>query len=148
MGMNPLLDLLNPIEEYKFDPETWVELISKENGNELSIKGRHIYLQLETEAKVRRIGTIDSKKTTVWLHRIREKHIHRVSSCYGFNYRLFRDLPEIKNIILQDDIERFNIPVEVIRRGKIMHFKDAADGNEYELQFYVHISILKRYTES
>lgn len=147
MSLNSLLDFLTePRSEYKFRPTSITELVSEENGNRISITGRQIFLKLATEAKMRKIGLIDTKNETIWIMRTREKHLHRVSSSYGFNYRLFKDLPELKNVILEDEHDRFDIPVEVIRKGKLMNFKDSADGNEYELQFFIQLSVLKRYS--
>lgn len=121
-------------------------ILSEEDGNYIVIDdSKNVYLKLRTEPRARKLGRVTKKGLIV--RRVREKHLHKLSNSYGFNYLMLKLLPDVKTVILRDDFGEYEIPADVIRAAPCMRFKKAADGNEYELQHYLSLAYQYKPTE-
>lgn len=98
-----------------------------------------VYLKLAREEKNRTIGKV--KGNTFFVKRVRERHLFRQNSSYGFNINIIEQLGVV-NIELYEDSGVFKFPVDVLRQfGDYLHFKDEG----FERQLFLPLSIIDKY---
>lgn len=120
-----------------------------ENGNALiHYFSGTIELTLATEGKPRRLGHVKDK--VFFVERSLSKHLHRKSNSYGFNYYFLKKSKSFTQVCLMEDGENFySIPRDTITSyGKVLHFKNSADGNSFELQIFLNRDIITRYKKN
>jgi hypothetical protein len=107
-----------------------------------------VELEIATEKSPRNLGTI--KEKTLYVERNREKHLHRKSNSYGFNYYLLNNVKVFDSVaLLEDGQTYYNIPKEkIIEFGKVMYFKNSQDGNSFEVQIFLSRDIIKLYQKN
>lgn len=107
-----------------------------------------VELEIATEKSTRNVGTIKDK--TLYVERTREKHLHRKSNSYGFNYYLLKNTKIFDSVTLLEDGETyFRIPKEkIIEFGRVMYFKNSQDGNSFEVQIFLSRDIIKLYQKN
>jgi hypothetical protein len=114
-------------------------------GNQLIIhKDGNVGLKIKTEnGRERNLGAI----LDCTLYAMREtKHIFIKSNSIGFNYHLLKDIGLFNTVILQLEQTFYQIPKDsIIQFGKIMNFKEASDDNDFDLQIFISLDILKNY---
>ena len=99
-------------------------MIQDEHGNKLYRRKDNIFLQLESEAFPRKLGTIDEENQIIVMFRDSSKHLHRKSNSYGFNFQLLKTATVFKTIRLIVDGIHYLIPLELIRKkGQFLFFK-------------------------
>jgi hypothetical protein len=120
-------------------------VIPDKNGNQLILhKDSNVGLKIKSEGgRERNLGSIlDDVFYTVR----EEKHIFRKSNSIGFNYHLLKDTALFKTIMVQVIDKYYSVPKDtVLQFGKCLNFKDAEDGNDFELQIFFSIELLKAY---
>ena len=119
--------------------------IKDENANVMTkyVDGS-VTLKIYTEnGRERKLGLI--KDNTFYTER-KEEHRHIKSDSYGFNWYLMKKSSFTNVMLSLDDGCYYKIPKEVIiTRGKVMNFKNSSDGNSFELQIFLPVSIIKEY---
>jgi hypothetical protein len=107
-----------------------------------------VELEIHTEKGVRNIGTINDK--TLFVDRDSEKHLHRKSNAYGFNYYLLKNTDFFKWVLIKEDGQNiYVIPKEtIIEFGQVMYFKNSSDGNSFEVQIFLNLDIIKTYKQN
>lgn len=117
-------------------------ILSESDGNSLYLNGSQIKLKLVTETHSRTIGEIVDDK--IVLTRSYNRHLHRKTMSYGINYMMIKSLPHIKTIILNDERGRWAIYTDEVRTCPCLYFKKSADGNAYELQYFVPVGLFAK----
>ena len=116
------------------------------------IGDRCINFQLElTSEKGRRreIGTIYKRERIFDVKRKRDAHLHRKSNSYGFMYAIIKELKSFDRVRLWDEFGRYLIPKDVImNEGSVMNFKNSADGESYELQYFLPLPRIETFKEA
>jgi hypothetical protein len=120
-------------------------VIPDKGGNQLILhKDSNVGLKIKSEhGRERNLGAIlDDVFYTVR----EEKHIFRKSNSIGFNYHLLKDTALFTNIMVQVVDKYYQVPKDtVLQFGKCMNFKEASDDNDFELQIFFSLEILKTY---
>lgn len=63
-------------------------------------------------------------------------------------YMLIKESNLFDNVRLQDEYGSYLIPKPVIQKqGKVMCFKNSADGESYELQYFLPLDTILKYQE-
>lgn len=104
-----------------------------------------VELEINTEKSKRNLGMI--KDRTLFVERKMEKHLHRKSNSYGFNYYLLKTTKLFDWVALKEDDTNFYVlPKEkILELGRVMYFKNSTDGNSFEIQIFLSRDILKLY---
>ena len=101
-----------------------------------------IDIKLVSEKRRRRIGVLTKSTGAFNVVRTREKHLHRISNSYGFNYRILEMANKIKTIVLTDDVSRYKIPKDyVMKNTNFLFFKQQG----FELQTFVSLAQLQQF---
>lgn len=113
-----------------------------ELGNELFTKGKTIFLKLVEENYSRRIATIRLENESLFMSRQYDKHRHKKSDSYGFNYRVLKMAKHVKYIDLRDEHNVYRIPIDfILSKGEFLFFKQKG----FEKQIFVPIPDLKEF---
>lgn len=123
-------------------------IIDKSNNALLIHFDGKVELEIATERANRSLGMIKDK--TLFVERQSEKHLHRKSNSYGFNYYLLKSTKLFDWVaVREDDTNFYLIPKDKITDlGRIMYFKNSQDGNSFEIQIFLNRDILKLYQKT
>ena len=127
------------------NPDVSVAIVDTSGNALIKYKNGLVELKLMTEAKSRKVGII--KDGILFIERSSKKHIHRKSNSYGFNYYLLKKGSSFNKVaLIEDDETTYLINKDtILQYGKCMNFKNAADGNSFELQIFLNRDIIKKY---
>lgn len=136
---------MNLPSRVKNDPTIQIAVMDNNSNCLLYFQDGKVGLWLETEQRDRNLGVI--KEKTLFVKRDSEKHLHRKSNSYGFNYNLLKMLKLFDKIVLTEDNENMYVmPKDIIlNMGKVMYFKNSEDGNSFEVQIFLNRDIIKTY---
>jgi hypothetical protein len=113
-----------------------------EQGNEIYIQQDIIYLKFKNEGRARRIAHIRKEHNELFMMRVYDKHRHRKSNSYGFNYAVLKNARVVKYVSLRDDFNLYRIPIGfILEQGKHLFFKQKG----FELQLFVSIDLLHEF---
>ena len=103
----------------------------------------NIHLKLANEKRQRLIGNYYFHERTIYMKRTSEKHYHRLTKSYGFNYLLINDpYLDIKWITAEIDGFKYKFPKALIDQyGSFLHFKQEG----FELQKFLKFGFIKNY---
>ena len=102
-----------------------------------------ITLYLKTEDRERHLGYSD--KENFYVNR-KDEHIFHKSDSFGFNYYVIFN-SKFTHVIINHEQTYYKVPKSVIKEfGKVMNFKNAQDGNSFELQIFLKLEIIRNYT--
>ena len=103
----------------------------------------NIHLKLKDEAKNRLIGNYYFHEKTIYLKRSSEKHYHRATKSYGFNYLVINDpYLDIKWVVAEIDGIKYRFPKSMIDQyGSYLQFKQQG----FELQRFLKFGLIKNY---
>lgn len=129
----------------KNDPTIQVAVMDNNGNCLLYFLGGKVCLWLATEERDRRLGIIKDK--ILYVNRESEKHLHRKSNSYGFNYNLLKMSKNFDSVAISEDSEAmYVVPKEtILTMGKVMYFKNSEDGNSFEIQIFLNRDIIKTY---
>jgi len=114
------------------------KIISTHHGTFATVR-----LKLKAENFHREIGTIRFAEREFHVKRIRTKHLMWNSKQYGFNHYILDNAKTFDFVVIEDEVEMFRIPREVmLEKGKFMHFKN---NGGFELQTFVSLATLEPY---
>jgi hypothetical protein len=105
-----------------------------------------IALKLKEENNPRQLGNFDFKTRTFYCKRNTEKHFHRKSKSFGFNWTILNDtFLNVDNVyIIVDEEEHYKIPIHLIKEyGTFLNFKQQG----FELQRFMSFELIKRYSK-
>ena len=128
----------------KVNAPTNVYTIRDEEGNKI-VSTHHgtfatIRLKLQEENFHRELGTIRFAEREFHVKRIRTKHLMWNTKQYGFNHYILDNAKTFDFVVIEDEVETFRIPREVmLEKGKFMHFKNSGG---FELQTFVSLDTL------
>lgn len=114
-----------------------------DNGNELAIADNgKVMLHLKSEPRARAIGVIRDR--VLHVDRNRDRHLHRKSNSYGFNYHVLqKDM--FDHVSINESGTHYVVPKDVILAdGKVMFFKKAKAGS-FEVQIFLNLDTIKTY---
>jgi len=118
-------------------PENEMVIVDN-SGNVITVtfKGL-VHLHLSKENRPRKLGLIDGD--TLIVERDSDKHLHRKTRSYGFNYMLLKMLKQVSKVKLTEDkVRTYLIPKTVIIDfGQVLNFKYAAEGQSFEVQVFL-----------
>ncbi len=98
-------------------------------------------LYLVSEKRKRIIGVLND--SIMYMER-KAEHYHRKYGGYGFNYWLLVRSTVFEYVIMTCPDGRFKIPRQtIISMGKVFEFKYSGDGNSFEIQIFLKMSIIK-----
>jgi hypothetical protein len=122
-----------------------VAIMDKTGNALICYKDGKVTLSLLTEKRDRNIGFIKDKM--LFVDRSYDKHLHRKSNSYGFNYHLLKLSKSFDYVAINEDDERlFVVPKHaILDYGKVMFFKNSEDGNSFEVQIFLNRDIIKNY---
>lgn len=130
----------------RFDTPDNKYIILDNSGNVMTItfKGL-VHLHLSKEKRPRKLGIIDGD--TLFVERSSDKHLHRKTRSYGFNYLLLKKLDDIRTVVLTEDKMRtFRIPkTAILNLGQVLNFKYAADHQSFEVQIFMKKDYINSY---
>ena len=130
----------------RFDKPENKYIILDNSGNVMTItfKGL-VHLHLNKEKRPRKLGLIDGD--TLFVERNSEKHFHRKTRSYGFNYLILKKLDEIKTVHLTEDgLRKYRIPKSaVLNLGQVLNFKYAAEDQSFEVQIFLRKDYMQSY---
>lgn len=122
----------------RFDTPENKYVILDNSGNVMTItfKGL-VHLHLSKEKRPRKLGLIDGD--TLFVDRNSDKHFHRKTRSYGFNYLLLNKLDFIKTVLLTEDkYRKYRIPkTAILNLGQVLNFKYAAEDQSFEVQIFM-----------
>lgn len=103
----------------------------------------NIHLKLKDENKKRLIGNYYFHEKTIYVKRTSEKHYHRATKSYGFNYLVVNDpYLDIKWIVADIDGVKYRFPKSMIDNyGSYLHFMQQG----FELQKFLKFGLIKNY---
>lgn len=112
---------MNLPSRVKNDPTIQIAVMDNNSNCLLYFQDGKVGLWLETEQRDRNLGVI--KEKTLFVKRDSEKHLHRKSNSYGFNYNLLKMLKLFDKIVLTEDNENMYVmPKDIIlNMGKVMY---------------------------
>lgn len=136
---------MNLPSRVKHDPTIHIAVMDNNSNCLLYFQDGKVGLWLETEQRDRNLGII--KEKTLFIKRDSERHLHRKSNSYGFNYNLLKMSKSFNKIVLTEDNENMYVmPKDIIlNMGKVMYFKNSEDGNSFEVQIFLNRDIIKTY---
>jgi len=136
---------MNLPSRVKNDPTIHIAVMDNNSNCLLYFQDGKVGLWLETERRDRNLGII--KEKTLFVKRDSERHLHRKSNSYGFNYNLLKMSKSFDKIVLTEDNENMYVmPKDIIlNMGKVMYFKNSEDGNSFEVQIFLNRDIIKTY---
>lgn len=107
-----------------------------------------VELEIATEKSTRNVGIIKDK--TLFVERSSDKHVHRKSNSYGFNYYLLKNVKYFDWVAINEDgVNFYVIPKQtIIDLGNVMYFKNSQDGNSFEVQIFLYRNIIKNYLKT
>lgn len=119
--------------------------IKDEQGHEIIsvLKGNKRLLSLKLKGqKPRKIGVFYPSSGNLYVFRNREKHLHRESNSYGFNYTLLTRLPNLKQVIIQESIkDQYSVGLgNLLAEGKFLFFQQQG----FEKQIFYPITKLRK----
>lgn len=101
-----------------------------------------VQLKLVKETRKRKLGNINIKTKTLYVKRIKERHLHRKSNAYGFNYNFLEGAKRFTKVRLEDNYSEWLIPVEdILQKGIFLHFLEQG----FEKQIFVKLDVLEQY---
>jgi len=122
----------------RFDKPDNKYIILDNSGNVMTItfKGL-VHLHLLKEKRPRKLGLIDGD--TIFVERSSDKHFHRKTRSYGFNYLLLNKLDFVKTVLLtEDNYRKYRIPKSaILNLGQVLNFKYAAQDQSFEVQIFM-----------
>ncbi len=129
------------MKQTKQKPEKLFSMIDT-IGNELSkYTNGLITLKLISEGgRKRNLGRVEGD--TLYVER-KFSHLHYKSNSYGFNYIIIKK-GSYKYVMLSlEDGTYYKIPREtILSLGKVMYFKNTQDGDSFEVQVFLPVSII------
>jgi hypothetical protein len=132
-------------DEIMSDPQYIGYIIPDKGNNQLILhKNGDVGLKIKTEnGRERKLGSLLGG--ALYTYR-KSKHIHDASNSIGFNYHLLKDVAFIEKVMLQLENSYYDIPKKkILEEGKCLNFKKASDGNDFELQVFFPLELLKNY---
>lgn len=117
--------------------------LKDESGNEVFRSGNKVLLRLVTEERPRLLGYLFKGKLLV-CPRDREKHLHKASNSYGFNYAVIEHATLYDTIAVDERwrgrSRRLLISLEDVKKyGKFLYFKEQG----FERQIFVPLEYFK-----
>lgn len=136
---------MNLAKRIESDPNVRVAIMDKIGNALVCYKDGKVKISINSENRDRNVGMIKDKM--LFVDRSYEKHLHRKSNSYGFNYHLLKLSKSFDSVAINEDDERlFVVPKQVILDfGKVMYFKNSEDGNSFEVQIFLNRDIIKNY---
>lgn len=136
------------IAKLKDDKDANVVLLDKHGNALVKYNDGRVVLYIASEDRVRKVGVIADK--CLYVERTYSKHLHRKSNSYGFNYELLKRSGSFDKIVLsEDDTATYAIPKStILSLGKVMFFKNSADGNSFEVQIFLNRDIIILYKKN
>ena len=136
---------MNLAQRIETNPNVRVAVIDPIGNALVCYKDGKVMLTISTESRDRKIGFIKDKM--LFVDRSYDKHLHRKSNSYGFNYNLLKLAKSFDKVAINEDDERlFVVPKDIIMNfGKVMYFKNSEDGNSFEVQIFLNRDIIKTY---
>jgi hypothetical protein len=131
-------------EQFKNKGETALAVKDKVgNGLYVYMNGK-VLLNIASEGKrIRDIGYI--KDDSLFINR-KETHIYRMNKSFGFNYNLLKYTELFNFVKINYEGTMYKIPkMTILNLGKIMYFKNASNGNSFELQIFLPLPIIFKY---
>lgn len=102
----------------------------------------NVYLQLNSENRMRKLGMINDEERKMIIKRERKKHLFRKGNAYGFNDFLLRNTQRFDIITLIDDYQSWKIPVkEILEKGFYLNFKEQG----FELQIFMSLENMESF---
>jgi hypothetical protein len=105
-----------------------------------------VRIRVRGENRERTVGVYEVADKIFHVKRDSEKHFHRMSQSYGFNWEILNDsmFKEVQNIhLLVDGSRNYLIPIAAIRQhGRALMFKQQG----FELQLFVPLSVIEQYS--
>jgi hypothetical protein len=96
-----------------------------------------VLLSLPNEARTREIGWFEDHGTSFHCKRIPEKHLHRKTQSYGFNYHFFTDSSfRLVVVHFPSGHNLTTTRLHVLRHGRLLHFKEQG----FEKQIFLPVS--------
>lgn len=138
---------MNLAKRIESNPNVRVAVIDPIGNALVCYKDGKVMLTISTESRDRKIGFIKDKM--LFVDRSYDKHLHRKSNSYGFNYNLLKLAKSFDKVAINEDDERlFVVPKDVIMSlGRVMYFKNSEDGNSFEVQIFLNRDIIKNYVK-
>ena len=123
-----------------------VNTISDEYGNNVVIKNNGariiLSLKLRSESRSRRIGTINIGTNTMYVKRVREKHLFQKNRSYGFNYKILIEAKKFDKVRLTDEHNEWLVPVDfILKNGSFLHFMKEG----FEKQIFIQLSAMSEF---
>ena len=123
-----------------------VNTISDEYGNNVVIKNNGariiLSLKLRSESRSRRIGTINIGTNTMYVKRVREKHLFQKNRSYGFNYKILIEAKKFDKVRLTDEHNEWLVPVDfILKNGRFLHFMKEG----FEKQIFIQLSAMSEF---
>ena len=136
---------MNIAKEIEKNPDVSVALLDSSGNVLYKYKNGEVFVHIATESKPRRVGHI--REGMLFVERNSAEHTHRKSNSYGFNYYLLKHSASFTKVaILEDGEAMYYVPKDTIMKfGKVMNFKNSADGNSFELQIFLNKSLIIPY---
>lgn len=131
-------------EQFKNKGETALAVKDKVgNGLYVYMSGK-VLLNIASEGRrIRDIGYI--KDDCLFINR-KETHVYRKNQSFGFNYNLLKYTELFNFVNVNYEGTMYKIPKgTILNYGKIMYFKNASNGNSFELQIFLPIPIIFKY---
>lgn len=112
-------------------------IISKNNGKRIIVK-----LKLSNEKTYRLLGVINKATKSIRMTRKRSMHLLIKAQTYGFNYDLLSSAKQFKTVRLEDEFEKWTVPVEyILKEGSFLFFKNQG----FERQIFITLQQLKQF---
>ena len=111
-------------------------IIATDKGNVISID-----LKLKKEKRRRHVGLVTKSTRTLFVTRQKEKHLHRKSHSYGFNYKIIEMARAFDFISIQDEDCRWKIKREDTLNKEnqtVLYFKQQG----FEVQIFISLEKL------
>lgn len=136
---------MNIAQKIESDPNVRVAIIDAIGNSLICYHDGKVTLSIATEGRTRKLGVI--KEKMLFVDRNSEKHLHRKSNSYGFNYYLLKLAKSFESVAInEDDDVLYVVPKEtILSMGKVMYFKNSEDGNSFEVQIFLNRDIIKTY---
>lgn len=104
-----------------------------------------LFLKLKSENRKRKIGFINTNTRTLYIQRVREKHLFRKLNAYGFCYQIIHDAKLFNQVRIKDDYFEWLIPTEFIlnkENAQYLHFKGSGG---FELQVFITLELMEQF---
>lgn len=116
-------------------------------GNQLIRYDNGAYtLKLISEnGRERQIGLLVDR--TMFVERKDNHYFHKAHG-YGFNYLLLKRSTVFDFVMITHNSDQYKVPRQTILDfGKVLEFKEAQDGNSFEIQTFLSFDIIKKYKQ-